>query len=339
VRWGGVVLVAAVACGNSSEAPDAPSDASGTSLPPSGTTFVFLRSHALRDPSLEIWAYDVSTGQERLVTDLVENGAGHPVHGVAISPDRNRIAFASSYGATADEIAAGTTDILWTVGLDGTDFRRVTPPSADGAENPAWSPDGLTIAYDGPAAAGRFPFTIAAGGGTPVASAFDPVCGQVMDVAIRPTGDGFLAVQSACLAVGHDGLALYPNGGSTTPTRLVINNGAGEVDVSITKPSWVSDGSGFMFVATGTFTFGGNNVLLPAAYLYSIAGGTFAPLVTPPDANTEVLAAALSPDGRFLVECSYRIDTQARDLVLADLRGGLGVTQLTHDGVSCEPSW
>jgi len=57
---------------------------------------------------------------------------------------------------------------VFTIKPDGTGLKRITdvPPVDPGAENPSWSPDGSTIAFDAAVPSGVSIFTVPAGGGS-----------------------------------------------------------------------------------------------------------------------------------------------------------------------------
>jgi hypothetical protein len=83
------------------------------------------------DHAAHLYAVDVTTATERLVTNLDDDGQKiGGLFGVAVSPDRRRIAFGSkTFRATADDSKFGfSSGMIWTVSANGSDFQRLTPP-------------------------------------------------------------------------------------------------------------------------------------------------------------------------------------------------------------------
>lgn len=95
---------------------------------------------------VSIWIVNVDgTGLQ----EVTNNAAGSNLedHRPAWSPDGTRLAFARTDYSVSPELKA-----IFTIGIDGSDLRQVTPWALD-ADNPEWSPDGSLIAFDAPAAA------------------------------------------------------------------------------------------------------------------------------------------------------------------------------------------
>jgi Tol biopolymer transport system component len=76
---------------------------------------------------------------------------------------------AHANGRIAFEASVGKFPQVFTIKPDGTGLKRITnvPQKDPGAENPSWSPDGSTIAFDAPVPSGVSIFTVRAGGGSP----------------------------------------------------------------------------------------------------------------------------------------------------------------------------
>ena len=157
---------------------------------PEGTLLYqrFRRADNRRDDSLI--ARDLATGDERVVTDLTGDGSdGWDIWGYSLSPDRRRIALASLYGPTAEDNETGlATRRIWTLAIDGTDFRRLTPTFPNDSNgrssytheigNPEWSADGSFVVfswgsywYEGTTLkGGSFPWTVSTAGDAPPSS-------------------------------------------------------------------------------------------------------------------------------------------------------------------------
>ena len=93
---------------------------------------------------------DLATGQVTRVAFDSETGPGEPacegLYGGGPrqwSPDGTRFAFGDTVGPRVDGWCQGA---VFTINVDGTDLRRITPPSVH-AMDPRWSPDGSTIAF------------------------------------------------------------------------------------------------------------------------------------------------------------------------------------------------
>ncbi|HLM68479.1 MAG TPA: hypothetical protein VK358_13165, partial [Longimicrobium sp.] len=84
--------------------------------------------------SRNLWIADVDSGTTRMVPLPDLPVAVHP----AWSPDGTRLVFS---GLPRDGVRT-----IYSVRLDGTDLRRLTPDAA-GETMPVWSPDGTRIAY------------------------------------------------------------------------------------------------------------------------------------------------------------------------------------------------
>lgn len=82
-----------------------------------------------------LYSYNLSTRQERLISQLDDNvGRGSRIKGMAVSPDRKAIAFASSsFRPSQADLSAGfPTGAIWAVSVDGKQFVRFTPPFTTG---------------------------------------------------------------------------------------------------------------------------------------------------------------------------------------------------------------
>jgi hypothetical protein len=103
-----------------------------TPLPKS--TLIFLKAFARPASTFayHFYSYDLESRQERLITELDDNGKdGFSISGqLSISPDRKWIAFGSrDFRKTPEDgLLIKRGGILWAVSVDGRQFRRLTPP-------------------------------------------------------------------------------------------------------------------------------------------------------------------------------------------------------------------
>lgn len=76
---------------------------------------------------------------------------------------------ARANGRIAFEATVGKFPQVFTIKPDGSGLKRITnvPQKDPGAENPSWSPEGSTVAFDAPVPSGVSIFTVRAGGGSP----------------------------------------------------------------------------------------------------------------------------------------------------------------------------
>ncbi len=301
-------------------------------------------------------ARDLESGDERVVTDLTGDGSsGWNIWGYSLSPDRRRIAIASLYGPTKEDTATGlATRAIWTLATDGTDFRRLTPtfPNRSGGRNqyqidvsdPMWTANGANVVFDfgeywwegTNLRGGTFPWIVSAAGGEPPSSVPTPTDCTVLRPARNPATGDMLFIHSVCIpGSGTSGLYLYPEEGSTKPKQLLASSRAtGGIDVFLATPSWIADGSGFLFVGSTAETD-----WTPSVLAYDTAKGTATTLVVPPSGRT-VDAVAISPDGSKIVYCLRDPATKKEDLHLIDVSAAKPTdVAITNDGKSCDPSF
>ena len=160
----------------------------------------------------------------------------------AVSPDRSRLAFVGS----GDE--GGRPQIFIAGIVDGSGLRQVTHDRI-GARAPTWSPDGLSIAYEG------------YGGGQPNLYVIELDTGYATEVK-----DPMNAVIGTTPQYTPDGSSLvYTDNSSQLPqlrsvpiggggTRVVVPLGGGLEDSR--NGSLSPDGSLVTFLGSGTFSFG-----------------------------------------------------------------------------------
>lgn len=325
---------------------------------PEGTLLYqrFRRADNRHDDSLI--ARDLATGDERVVTDLTGDGSdGWDIWGYSLSPDRRRIALASLYGPTAEDNETGlATRRIWTLAVDGTDFRRLTPTFPNDSEgrssyaheigSPEWSSDGSFVVfnwgtywYEGTTLkGGSFPWTVSAAGDAPPSSFPTPTdCGQVIYPSRNPVTGDFLFVRQICIPGQGEGAGvyLYPATGSTTPTKIVGSAHVdGSIDVFSAKPAWFPDGSGFAFVGGLAET-----EWRPSLLAYDAQTGNVSLVVAAPEGYS-VDSVTIAPDFSKAVYCLRHGADNTSNLHLLDLTATPPTdTAITTDGASYAPSF
>ena len=330
----------------------APSTSTAAALPTS--TFLYVYSET--PDADQLIAADLQTGKQRVVTDLRGDGSdGWEIWGAAISPDRRRIAVASLFDPTDEDVATKlATRRIWTFNTDGGDFQRLTPVFENtGAgrknftievEDPAFSADGSSIIYDfgnwwyegTTLEGGSLPWLVSTSGND-LPGSFPTISScTVIQPSVNPATGDVLFIHSVCVSSADEGIFLYPADGGTAPVKLVAKGyGAGQVDPSLETPSWVGDGSGFVFVGGIEVTRGANTETANSLLAYDMTTGDILPLVIP-EPNTRVQSGAISADGNTIVYCLSHDDVY--DLHLIDLtQDPLEDVPITDDGKSCHP--
>ena len=108
---------------------------------------VFTNAFGVEEATnISIWIVDADGTNLREVTEN-KKGSTFEDHRPVWSPDGKHLAFARTNWGVNPQVTA-----IFTVAVDGTDLRRVTPWELD-ANEPDWSPDGKLIAFSSPAAA------------------------------------------------------------------------------------------------------------------------------------------------------------------------------------------
>ena len=122
------------------------------SVSPDGTRVLFIRSASGTSPTGELWAYDVGTGEERLLADPVAllGDAGEELSAAERSRrERSREIGAGvvsfSTDATAARAAFALSGRLWVVDVDSAEVREL--PVAGGVLDPRLDPTGHSVAY------------------------------------------------------------------------------------------------------------------------------------------------------------------------------------------------
>jgi TolB protein len=176
---------------------------------PNGSLVAFDSDRA--DPKRKNAIYTVSAAGGK-ITQLTKPPKGYDDYKPRVSPDGRQLAFARAKG-TADHALAA----LFTVRLDGTHLRRLTP-FALRIDDSDWSPDGKRIvfeAYPNPDAYGDI-YVVGANGGTPIDLTRNPA-GQAgsADPAWSPDGHEILFLDNRVVnGVPRTGLATMKPDGS-----------------------------------------------------------------------------------------------------------------------------
>jgi len=298
-------------------------------------------------------AFDGATGQAHAVTDLRSDGSkGWTIDGYALSPDRSRIAVASLYGPTKEDVATHlAANRIWTFAIDGTDFRRVTPVLTNTAQgrsqfaveirDPVFSKDGATVFYsygefwyEGTKLQGASGIwsAAAAGGGVPSLFKAPNPC-SLVDASVDPSTGKVAVSHSVCIpGQAQDGIYLHAANGSGAPEMLVGSDAS--LDVMLVTPRWVPDGSGFVFVATTPV----NGKVVRGLFVFDMASRKASPIVLPEGADAAVLDGTIAPDASGIVYCLQEGD--AKNLHFIDLSVAQPTdAAITKDGTSCHPVW
>lgn len=334
-------------------------DGGGTASSLPASTFLYVNART-SDHDILV-AHDLKSGEERIVTDLTGDGSdGWEIWGASISPDRKRIAIASLFGPTkADNDTHLATRRIWTLNADGSDFQRLTPvfPNTGGGktnftievDRPTYTQDGSAVIYNfgnywyegTNLQGGSFPWTVSTAGGQ-LPDAFTTISScSVLHPSVNPATGEVLLIHSVCTQNADEGLFLYPKNGGTAPTMLVHSAyGTGQVNVSLTPPSWVGDGSGFVFVGLTNVDRNGTTDVARSLFLYDVTTSDITTLVVP-DPDGAIEAAAIAPDASAIVYClRHGSNSDALDLHLIDLTTDPATdSPMTTDGNSCYPTF
>lgn len=321
-------------------------------LPP--TTFLFV-NRTTPDSDVLV-AFDVASGESRIVTDLRGDGsAGSRIAGYALSPDRTHIALASLYEPTKEDVDTRlATRRIHTLRVDGSDFRRLTPvyPNTGGGRSgftievsdPVYSNDGSTIFfeygeywYENTTLLGATGlWTVPSAGGALPSLFKSPNPCSYLEASVDPATGNLTMAHSVCLpGSGPTGIYLYPNQGAGTPELLVGEDSS--IQILLRRPHWVADGSGFVFVATRFTVVDDVTQRAEGIYAYDVATRQVSPVALA-NGDDSVLDGTVAPDGSVVVYCLRR--GEADDLHVVNLSVTPPTdTAITNDGKSCHPVW
>jgi Tol biopolymer transport system component len=320
------------------------------------SAFLYLSRNANGDDTLV--AYDAASGEAGQITDFRGDGSeGHPIDGVAISPDRTRIAVASLYAGTHEDVATGlAANRITTFAVDGSDFRRLTPVwkntgagrtnFAIQVSNPAFSKDGEAVLYDygeywweGTSLLGAAGIWSVAAAGDALPALFQaPSPCSLVRPSIDPSTGKVAVIHSVCVPGQgqQDGIYLYDANGGGSPELLVARSST--LDLALATPSWAADGSGFVFIAVTPVPDGDSTRGVRGLFVFDMATREASALIVPEAPDTRVIDAAAAPDASAIVYCLEEGSSQ--NLHLIDLSGAEATdTAITDDGASCHPVW
>lgn len=220
--------------------PPPPPPAQGTLACSPCTKLVFMSVVAGQEEAeSEIYTINADgTELTRLTDNLVYDGEP------AWSPDGQRIAFVSGRDVSGDTTGGSWRRDLYVMDADGSNVRGLTS-SNSGARNPAWSPDGNRIVYEGNHDGYGGILEVPVDGGTPTLLFSTP--GVDMQPAWAPDGTR-LAVVSDWYAYDFvwDIFLVSPDGsGFSALTDGNIFDGRDYVE-----PAWSPDGSRLAFGVT-----------------------------------------------------------------------------------------
>lgn len=276
------------------------------------------------------------------------------IDGYGISPDRTRLVMATLYGPTkADVDTKLSGQRLWSFNVDGSDPRRLTPTWENTGEgrtgwnvevrNPVFNQTGTDVIYnygeywyEGTTLKGGSDLWVVPAAGNALPSyPKSPVSCTRVDASIDPKTGKVAVIHSVCVN-SQAGLYLYAPDGSGTPEALIVDSNA--LGMSLQTPSWLGDGSGFVFIGTTEISVSGSTRVSRGLFAFDMGTRKPSPVVVPEDADTFVFDAAIAPDGRGIVYCLKK--GEATNLRYIDLTKEPATdTALTTDGKSCHPVW
>lgn len=314
----------------------APATSTAAPLPP-GTLLYVRRVAPDRD---HLVARELSTGKERIVTDLRGDGSeGWSIDGFSLSPDRTKIVLSSLYGPTREDSATGlATQRIWILDVDGKNFRRLTPvfantnPGTSGfridVREPSFSADGKTVYYTYGEQVGtssgltRIWSVPAAGGALPEYLDIPALCTIASPSSVDPKTGRVMMAQEICRDKKDDGFVFFTAKGKPTEMVLPLDTYTQGV------PRWAADGSLFVFAAGAAGSTG--------LFAFAMDSKKVVPLVEPARGQG-IMSGALAPDGSVIVYCTRTTDGR-QDLHAIDLLAEPPTDRaITDDGVSCTP--
>jgi Tol biopolymer transport system component len=222
---------------------------------------------------------------------------------------------------------------IYTIEPDGSGLTQITqvPKKDPGAENPIWSPNGATLAFDSASGSGVNLFTVPAGGGTPT---------QLPLSVGRFNGDPAYSVDGTHISFDQDigpsqpkvhGIFIADSNGANARR---VTTGIGTVQAFDTESQWSPDGTRLAFTRV-------KNDRRAAIFTVNV-DGTGLKRLTP--YKLDAASPDWSPDGSTIAFNSYWDSPGGKPSnILTIPAGGGHRTALTHDHgghiISFRPSW
>lgn len=315
--------------------PTDPTGGSGDAMPDS--EFVFI--HADDGYADSVRAYDVVTNEIRIVTDF---GGNTEVTGVAIHPDRTRLAIAAYHELSDVDESAG----IWRVPAQGGEPQNIMPalPGDDGESQSVadlvYTSDGAYVYFGHSTSYGGGTIArVADGGGLPdLFVNTNAGCAGVSAPSLSPSGGELVAVRSSCSDTTLEGLVTF----AVPPAdagQVYLPDGV-SYDLYSIAPHWLADGTGLLYVLGTRIDLDGDGIFDTQGdgiALVDFASGQSFEIV-PPAEGQRIDAFAVSPDEARVVMCMGTNVTS--DLILLDLTGeSPAYYTLTSDGASCRVAW
>jgi TolB protein len=258
-----------------------------------------------RTGSKQIWMMDYDGYGERQITHLP---AGTIALSPRISPDNSRIAFI--------ELAGSAQVKMYSLELD----RAVTFPRFGGTNlSPAWSPDGLKLAFSSSRTGDPEIYVTNADGGDVKRVTESP--GPDVSPAWNPKTGAQIAFVSGRTKLPQ----IYTMESDGTNVQRMTDTGYA------VSPSWSPNGQFLVFAWARSYGPG-----VPGSrdvYIMDVASKQWSQLTSNAGTND---VPSWSPDGRHIVFQSNRTGTSEIWTMLAD---GTQQRQLTHGGRNEQPNW
>jgi TolB protein len=236
--------------------------------------------------------------------------------------------------------ASHSTGAVFTIGAGGTGEKQITsPPTGVLDDQPAWAPDGSSIAFTRCTSTGPCQIYVVNPDGTGLAAlsspcetgADAPQCPDDVAASFSPDGEQLAFVQSTGNVkhgsdgedyIEHSALALFNRDG--TGRHVIYTHGSYTGDIAY--PSFAPDGKHIVFERrNSSFTRPANRTAL---FVIGVDGSN--PHQITPWANSDGDGPDWSPTGKWIVFRSHVDDPDRQSQVFRIRPNGSGRTQLTH---------